>query len=269
MAAPLCAACARPLTDTAMMCSACTDITWSHLREVRDLAAELILTLTRQDRIGDESEGGRSSEIPLPWKEPAAEAASILHATLLAWVKTLSQATGGQLPAAAEPGRYDRTVDLAKWILRHRDTFRRHSEVVAAADEIQDAVRLARRSIDRPMALVYRGPCAECRADLYCQPSAEMIVCRSCGRCYDAAERRAWLVRQLESGSATATESARGVSALLGIAVSPNLIHKWASRGRLVPSGRDRQGRPLYRLADVISLATVGPQPRDTMSPAS
>lgn len=260
MPAALCGRCVRPMPDSCTLCPGCTDETWAALRQVRDLAAELLLTVTRQDRIGEEQEGRRSAEQPLPWKEPAAEAAWVLQSVLAAWARVLAQAGGSPPPArAAAP-------ELARWLLRYRETFRRHPDAAACADEIQDCVRLAQRSIDRPQVQVYRGPCLDCRADLYCTPTAAMIVCRDCGRCYDAAARRAWLVQQLEAGAATATEAARGVSALLGLPVSPNRIHQWASRGRLTPAGRDRQGRPLYRLRDVINLAT---NRTDTMSPAS
>lgn len=260
----VCQSCFRQATDTATVCVSCTGSVFASLREVEDLMDELTLTLTRQDQIA-EREGGKTTEIPLPWREHAAEAAWVLHAVLLAWVRVLSKAKGDHLRSLIQTSdrrRYSDTVELARWILRHEDTFRRHQDAAIAVEELVDAVRNARRAVDRPVVLVYRGRCDECAMDMYVPPQLPEVTCRGCGSTYDAAERRAWLVRKLESQLAPAAEIARGLSSLLGEQLPVDRIYQWKSRGRLFPRGVDRQGRPLYAVGDVVNLATgVAPEP--------
>lgn len=257
-----CQSCGSQMPDVATVCGGCADRVFMELRTVSETLDDLLTTLTRQDKIGDREGGRRSTETPLPFREQASEAAWVLHAVLLAWVRVLSESDSPMqsLIGTTDRGRYANSVELALWLLRHRDTFRRHEQAATAVDELLDAVRVARRAVDRPAALVYRGPCDGCNKDLYVPAHLSEVTCRACGATYDAAARRAWLVERIDGHLATAAEIARGVSTLLGKDVPVNNIHQWHSRERLFPKGYDRRGRPLFAVGDVVTLALASPE---------
>ena len=247
MSAPECVSCGRPVGDSAKVCGNCAFKVFAELRTVDDVVADLLVSLTRQDRIGDR-DGPRSTEPPLPWREPASEATWVLHSVLLAWARTLAT---GDIDCDQTS-----TVELAKWLLRRKETLRHHEDAGVAIDEIVNAVHLARRTVDRPPVLAYRGPCDDCGRDMYVAPAAAQVTCQGCERTYDAAERRAFLVRKMERQLATAADIARAVSGLLGEPLSVDRIYQWKSRGRILPRGVDRAGRPLYAVGDVVRLVT-------------
>lgn len=54
-------------------------------------------------------------------------------------------------------------------------------------------------------------------------------------------------------------------AALLAAGVSKRTLHRRVADGRLRAVGRDRRGRTLYRLDDVLAVTTPTPRkPRDT-----
>jgi hypothetical protein len=138
---------------------------------------------------------------------------------------------------------------LAYDLLRRITDLRNHPDAGAAVRDITAAVHHAQAAIDRPPSRIYAGPCPNCHADLIGKPGQPSITCRQCGRPYDVAERHAALRIQLDDHLDTPPRLAHVITAL-GYPVTPELIRKWASRGKLAarPGG-------MYRAGDVITLA--------------
>lgn len=157
-----CAACTAPTGDDGLLCRSHTRELDQDLRDVGNLVEELDVTLTRQDRVAARYSAGRSAEKPLVWNEHAATKRSELWSTLGAWALDVSRIDEDERDRLADVGTYD-IAGTAGWIARNLSTLRRHSDAGAAFDEITDAIRGARRAIDRPEVATrfYAGPCPE------------------------------------------------------------------------------------------------------------
>lgn len=275
--------CARPVPDSAFVCPSCAYLLDAALGEVignedvAGLAEDLDVTLTKQDRIGLRSER-RSTELPLPFSVNASEAGYVLRSTLAGWVRIVAEETGAEMPA-------DTLAAMAVWLRPRVGWLRHHKAGADAVDEITDAVEKVRRAVDRPPELWYAGPCGAavdsgrdcscschiggayrsacdveggcehvvgtCENELYAHVGAYNVICRECGASYDVAERRQWLLKAAEDVLATGPMIARALTRM-GDELKEDRIRQWASRGHIVSHGRDQQGKPLYRIGDVI-----------------
>ncbi|GIH98105.1 hypothetical protein [Planobispora takensis] len=263
--------CDRPSPDGAPVCASCGTELHQHLVEVVDgLAADLDAALARQARLG--GVGRRGAETPLPYGEASAEAIWVLRTALVGWVRILEaedQPFGPTCPGRCEHGSCtwvttqtlpdDTLPSMASWLARRVQGIRWHPAGGEAVDELIDAVRQARRAIDRRADLVYCGPCGSpdedgqtCMADLYARPDAPVVRCR-CGAAIDVHDRRMWLLRQAEEALGTAAEIARALTRL-DQPVTPERIRQWNRRDRLIPRDHDARGHPLYRVGDVLAL---------------
>lgn len=96
-AVPECARCTRPVIDHGYLCHDCSADLEKALALTADLAADLEITITRRDRVGDRN--GRATETPLPYNAAAAEAAAEVRAILEAWATRIIDARGIATPA--------------------------------------------------------------------------------------------------------------------------------------------------------------------------
>lgn len=132
-------------------------------------------------------------------------------------------------------------------------------EALEARDELKAALSILRDVIDTSPYQSYAGPCDVCGADLYARVGAEVVACRPCGLEWDMADRRKWLLDQVEDRLARASEVCRAVAAWGGEHVTRQRIHGWVVTGRLAVHGHDPRGNPLYRVGDVVRLVeTLG-----------
>lgn len=158
-----CTHCGAPTGDAATLCRTCTFKLEADLREIPAyLWAELDTTITRQDKLLPTAERPSGGEKPLAWNEHAAQVRWELASTLNAWCLDVA--------GVAEDGR-DRLADipqhavpeLAEWLIRNMPTLRQHPEAGQAYEELTDAIRRARKCIDRPETRTRFkvGPCPE------------------------------------------------------------------------------------------------------------
>lgn len=286
--------CGKPVADDAYICPSCAYILDDLLGEIAGssgipgLAAELDVTLARMDRLGAQV-GGRtpaSIEKPLPYNAHASEKAADLRGVLAAWVRLVADETGDTLPP-------DVLAELARWLRKWVGWLRHHKAGGDAFREIRDAMREAKRAIDRKPDLWYAGPCnaaidsaescecschvggasvrdcdvpggcgmghrtGSCDAELYAHPGAYNVVCRDCGTVYDVAARREWLFEALADRLFNSQEMAR-MMAYLGWGVRDSTIRGYVHKGLIVSHGTDAKSHPRYRLGDVINVAANG-----------
>lgn len=259
--------CARPVKDTATVCLTCGYILADVLSEIigtnvmPGLAAELNVTITKQDRIGDRSPGGQV-EPPLPFNVGASEAGWVLRNTLYAWVQIVAKNRSAPMPA-------NHIWTLARWLQPNVNWLCHYEDGPDAVIEIVEAAQTARRVIDRPPALWYAGPCSTivddvtCMAELYAHAGALRVICRDCGSVYDLAARREWLLSQVEDQLMHSIAIA-ALAQHLGVKIADSTIRGYASKGRIVAHTRDVRNRPLYRIGDVLEIV-LGPR-RQTSS---
>lgn len=252
----ICAACTRPVPDNAYVCTPCALRLEQALGDVPAIADELETTITRQARITAGDGRRPTGDRPLPYHQTAAIVRDALHNTLATWIRVIADHPDVHdgLPA-------DTLAAMARWLLRHVEWLRHHEAGPEAVDEITAAIAEAWRVIDQPPDRWYAGPCGNadeatggpCPQDLYARPGAARVRCRACGTVYDVRERREWLLATAEDVLAHAVLISQALSRL-DQPVTPERIRQWAHRGRLVAHGVDAQGRPLYRVGDVLDL---------------
>jgi hypothetical protein len=218
------------------------------LLAVADLAVDLDITISKQDRLADK-ERRPSSERPLPLKLGPMETRRDLTATLAFWAEHTSSRLGHELPALFR----DNAVQLAGWL--HTFTLVDDPEVGEMCDEIGYAVIRARRAIDKPAEMLYAGPC-ECDNDLYAHPRAPEIECRECGAVYDVEGRRNWLLDAAEDQLLTATDMSRALPGLINQPLTSAMIRGWARHGRITqhPPLPRRPRDPTYRVGDILGV---------------
>jgi hypothetical protein len=254
-----CPGCDHPVADGAL-CWTCTGHLAGDLAEVPWLSEELDTWRAKLDRMGGRGKGpSGGNEMPLGYRPMAVEVADVLHLTLARWAAELGH-TG--------PGKATPAV-LADYLAEHAEQARHLAESAKLVDEVGYAVSTVRRAVDRPAERLYAGPCevmlfeheddedgAVCGAQLYASQDAAMVVCEDCGATYTLRERREWLLDGLREHVATAAEIARGVGELYGVTVNRKAINLWHHRNRLLPAGHTDKGSPLFKIGDVLALAT-------------
>ena len=272
MSHPVCLApqCDNPPHD-GFLCSSCVATLRRDLSAVPYLLADLDITISKQDLLSD-SEKRASSERPLPLRLGPMEAKRDLAETLANWVQHLVAQHHAVPPydilvvaphvnkrGALVEQRSDRQVlALAAWMVGHINYVQIDPEAGNLADEIGYAVITAQRAVDKPLQLVYAGPCDECTTDLYAHPRKAEVECRGCAAVYDIAARRGWLLEQAEGQLLTATEMSRALPGLLQKPLTASMIRGLAHRGRLTqhPADPRRPREPLYRVGQVIDVLT-------------
>jgi hypothetical protein len=253
-----CETCGRDIADGATFCVNCAhklDAALSAIVEYQGLAYDLAIAISRQARIGSR-DGARSTETPVAFDARASEAADHLKGVLAGWARIVAEETGAELPA-------DTLAGIATFLRRWVGWLRHHQAGFEAWHEILDAVKDARRIVDRPAEKVYAGPCDSCGQALYARPAADYVTCRTpeCEELtYPVEERRRWMLGQIEDLIGGASYVAT-VCTGLGVKVSPSTIRMWVKRHKLQPRHynppitEDGKPRPLYRVGDVIRVA--------------
>lgn len=267
--------CGRTMPGSLRICKACSGELARELDAVPGLVEDLEQAVSRQTRLNAGGDGGRGTETPLPWDERASEAAGNLAAVLLGWARELAAAVAvlqgptceaqcahpsclhadlGRGPTHHHPAR------VARWLHRHIDALIRHPDGPQGLEDIVTAVHHARQTTDAPPRdLLFVGPCAGCRADLFARPGAAVVACRRCRDedghrlVYGVQARRDRMLRALEERALPAPDIARALTSWIR-PIKPALIHTWVSREKLQPVGHDGRGRMLFRVGDVIRL---------------
>lgn len=254
-----CGTCGAPTGDASYLCRAHHELLAELLAGIPALVDDLEVTVTRQNRTVSERHGARSATTPLPWNEHAAAVAAELAQTVNRASLTVAGSEQDERDRLVEVAAYD-TANLARWLRRNPALVRRHPEAATVLAEIDDAVRVARRAVDRPPEHVFAGPCGVelsdgrcCRGDVYGRPGASAAFCGDCGARFDAAQRREWMLSEIEEH---ATHSGLLASLVTGLGqpVGSSTIRKWAATGRLKVISVDRHRRKLYRIGDVLEL---------------
>lgn len=252
-----CQVCSAPAGDDAYLCRTHTDDLASDLAAVvGGLLAELDITLTRQDRVTVGGARGRNPERPLPLNLHASEVASNLNSTLNAWALDVARIHEDERDRLANI-HYSDTAEVAAWLSRNLATLRLHSDAGQAHNEITHAIREARRAIDRPLDYMPLGECGSdhleepCTTVVYGHPERQYAVCRGCGSRHRISDRLEWMLEHLRGQLVTLPEAV-GIAYLAGKRTTEDKLRLMASRNRFPAVGVTADGKPTYRMADVL-----------------
>lgn len=213
------------------------------------LLGDLEVTVSRQDRTSD-PQPRRGQERPLPLRLGAMEVRRDLLQTLGFWSVHVARRAG--IPAP--------TSDCSGFLTSFLPTIQTDELAGQLADECGYAVLMAQRAVDRPLQLVYVGPCDVCRSDLYAHPKSLIVACRQidCDAEYRVSERREWLLEQARDQLLTASEISKAIPGLLYYdkKLTSAMIRGWAHHGRIVqrPPHPSEPHKPRYRVGDVIEV---------------
>lgn len=253
MTATVCAICARPTVDTAVVCWTCTNGLGDALDLLIKCADDFDVAITRQAKTST-LVGGRSSDTQLPFDDHVAEIAWVVTNTITGWADAIAEARGTTAPRQLEPA--------ARFIRDRLATLRVLAGAEQGIAELQHACHLTESTLDTRPGFDYLGTCDTDTSDGPCGQSLRAIAgsqwmrCPACRTPYDVAERRAWIVRRVRHLRVPVPVIASIVSGWGGRRLPANTVYSWIRRGQLAQHGRDpRTGQPLYRLGDAIDRA--------------
>lgn len=252
MPPPICQspACDQP-SHGGFICSLCIGTLRQDLSQVSDLLIDLSVTISRQDRLSD-PQPRAESERPLPLRLGPLEARRDLETTLWVWAKHTAERAGIPSPAS----------DPAGFLLSYLPSIQSDQTAGQLADEVGYSVIIGRRAVDKPLQLVFVGPCDLCGCDLFSHPRSLTVACRQidCDAEYKIDERRAWLLDKARDQLLSAAEIGRALPGLLPREkkLTSAMIRGWAFHGRLSqrPPHPSRPREPLYKLGEVIDILT-------------
>lgn len=245
--------CGKPTGESSYLCTDCKDDLWRALGNVPSLVSELEVTLARQRRFEQQSDGSRSTVDALPYDVAASNALAELRNELVGLVRLCVDAeVSSKDYRVREPG--DTCASMSSWLMWRIDGI---CALPYAADTLR-LVRVARHCelvIDRPPDRTFAGPCDECGRDLYAIKGESTVRCVDCDIDYELAARREWLLQVVDDQLATATEIARALTSL-DLPVTPGRIRLWTHRERIEVKGHNKRGHALLRVGDVVALLT-------------
>lgn len=239
--------CDSPRRGDQQICGACAADLRRALEAVVWLEGELLVTMSRQT-----PRAGGGSERPLPYDVRASQAAGALRVTLVGWVRVLDD----------EPDVGNGLADMGQWLLERFGKLVQHAAAQEMCEEICDVVRQADEAVDRRPERAYAGQCAECQTHMYAKAGRAMVRCPGCEATYSVAERREWLMNELHDYLAHSVRLSRLVG-WLGLTIADSTIRWWAGKRRIVAHGTDSEGRPLYRLGEVVAMHYAAKEARE------
>jgi hypothetical protein len=233
-----------------LTCHACTTRLEQEIGDVPAIVNELDVTLSRQARIGAGGKAGSPAHERWAYSPGASAALDDLTNTLTTWARDLDPTADGKGHPASVAARV---------LLSRINDVRAHDAAAELDDEIREAIRQARRAVDRPADRQFVGPCLHdeagvvCEQDLYAQPGAEFVRCKVCGTDHDVADRRVWLLGQAGDMLFTVREAAQMVGSFGGRNVAESTIRGYVSKGLLGYHGKLR-GSSAIKLAELLTV---------------
>lgn len=250
MPSPICGSpgCDNP-SGGGFICGSCVETLRRDLSGVPPVLADLEVTVSRQDRIAD-PERRAGNERPLPLRLGPMEARRDLLQTLGTWSAHMAQRVGIPAPIA----------DCAGFLTSFLPSIQSDPLAGQLADECGYAILVAQRAVDKPLQLIFVGPCDLCTSDLYSHPRSLTVACRQvgCDAEYNVADRRDWLLEQAKDQLLSAAEISRALPGLLPRQqkLTDAMIRGWAFHGRITQKAPhpSEPRKPRYRLGDVLVI---------------
>lgn len=174
-------------------------------------------------------------------------------------------------------------TEVARWLLGQVQSIRMDEAGGRLYDEVTYAHDQAQRIIDRPEPEIYAGRCdaadvrviveggalmttiGVCGSDLYARLVDKAVKCPTCGAEYDLALRKKDLLARVDDEWARPHIIANALTSL-DEPVTPETLRKWIERKYIPQVGIDDDGKPLYRVGDVVARVALMRERRDERS---
>jgi hypothetical protein len=244
--------CGRPAGGFTL-CRACARTLAGHLAAVPALVEDLDVTLTRQDRVNEAVGRSGGDERPLPFSVLASDVARLLRATVCAWALELGLVTTS-------------TTLGARYLAANVDALRSRVDGPHLLDELDHVVDQARRAVDRHVPVLWFGVCGSithgwderplvCPGDLWGEVDVEVVTCPRCRDEHPAQVRRRAVLDVAIDRELPAADLVR-LSRAYGLPTTKGVVDGLVRRGRLTSTGSTPDGRPAYRVGDLLDLLT-------------
>lgn len=238
----------------ALLCHSCTTALERELGDVPSIVADLDIMLSKQARIGNGGAAGLARERS-PINVGAMDPGWVLTNVLTTWTRDVAEVVGFLAEHSTSPSRA-----AARILLNHIPEIRRHPAVNELFDEITDAIKQARRVVDRPADRIYLGQClvetpdddgraVTCLEEIYARPGANEVRCKVCLHDHPVAERRAWLLQRASDMLFTVKEASEMLGEIGRITVTQASIRGYIHRGKI----GYRAGNTI-RLGDLLAV---------------
>ncbi|WP_155290397.1 hypothetical protein [Rhodococcoides fascians] len=190
---------------------------------------------------------------------------------------TLNNKTGPRVDTTAlsmQPTLY--VEQCAIWLACHPVELRRMPAVDEMYDSLTDVIALVNKAIDQLPELKYKGRCgyvqydqgreSQCNTDLYAESGEEWVRCPRCNASYPVTQLDREILAKMRDMNYTVPELLRLLREL-GSTVGKSTLYRWVKERKVRPRGWVRNGRitdtwihrddpAVYRLGDVLDLAT-------------
>lgn len=254
-----CPVCFEP-NRNGLVCRVCIGGLVKDLRELPELMGELTVQFARLSQSGT-GNGGRGATTPVPFDQRSTEHRDLIVNTISTWIRDIECGDLYEPGTDQEPLR-NSMASWCAWLLERTDRIRMHPEPTHFLGEIHHCVVLARRAIDTPGISLPCGQCPTCGKDVYAPVGAEEGTCRHCS--WAGIERRI----PVDMSHSTLLDKARDVlrsrkelldaARVYQVHVNPHTFKSWIRRGQLTPKEVTPDGTPMYRVGDVLDLASHG-----------
>lgn len=262
MTANDCVRCNRPTPD-GYACPACAYRAGDQLHEIASHTGAARDVASGQAQRGSGGGSGKPGSRP-PGDVGAMELLGEVQNDLVGWVRHIASERGG---LTQRPGS-DLIVHAARYLQANVEWMRHRPEVDEFLGDVERSQRRIRYLADGRQPGRYAGPCGfvdgggiECREDVEARDGAQYATCRACGSRYNVEERQQWMRDEIEDHLARPVEIA-GVLLRLGTPIGYSTIAAYAAKGQIVAHGSDANGKPLYRIGDVLDLRMGAKKPR-------
>lgn len=260
-------------SDGWFVCKSCGE---SLLRILTDLyewlLADLDLVVTGQTRYTLQK--GKSAETPLMFNARAAEISGSLIIALDQSAAIIASANGWSRD-------YSTPDQCARWLRKSVSAIRLNVEGADIVETITNWYDEAIWVVDRPAQRHYLGDCTATfvtddgvvpcdKGRVYGKSKKPEARCDVCGTTYNADERRASLLSQLDDRIVTAAEFAH-LATYLGLPLGREQVRKrvnqWNHRKQVERRNpQDEEATPTFRFADLLALVYRDIQDDDTLS---
>lgn len=193
--------CRRTVADRAPICTHCTNSLGEQLRGVPDLLDDLLVTISRQDRLSTGGKAGQPGGQPAP-RLDVSDALDALAGEITTWARDLADRHGLTIPVPDRPAqdaRLQSAAWAADWLADHVHLIRTHPAALESHRALTTAITAARSKADRPddRTRFAVGPCPEndargqpCPGQVWAHVPTDQrepaeLRCRSCGARWD------------------------------------------------------------------------------------
>ena len=241
------------------------------LASCAELVDELNVVLSRQSKNGGASVGfvtNGADEQPLPFDPEAMDVGLWMRDRMCSWARVLwednaTREEDGSVPTIdLSPG----IVPVSRWLMRHPTWIAIHPAVDELFREITGDIAQAWRVAHRSKSpRVYIGPCGAehpadgdvpawvCTDPLYGREDWTEVSCPWCETRWDVDTRRRHMLDSLADKTGTSGQLVTLATAN-GVQVTTSTIRSWVRRGRLTSVGVNAEGKPEYRVGDVLDV---------------